>query len=90
MVMHTHIIVVKELKPYPLTKIQLFLGEQVLKALMISEYIYVDTIQVVCLDLEYKHQCCKLESMSWIVFLMNHNFSRAISYHLTSLHQYTT
>ena len=55
MVMHTYIIILKKLNPSPLTKIQLFLGEDILKALMVSEHIYVSTIQVVSLDLECKH-----------------------------------
>ena len=90
MIMHTHIIILKELKTSPLAKVQLFLGEYILKALMISEHIYVNTIQVVSPDLECKHHYCKLEVMSWIVLLMNLKLSRGISYHLTSLHQHTT
>ena len=88
--MHTHIIILKELKSSPLAKIQLFLGEHILKALMISEHIYVNTIQVVSPDLECKHHYCKLEVISLIVLLMNLKLSRGISYHLTSLHQHTT
>ena len=88
--MHTHIIILREFKPHPQVKIEFFLGEYILKALMVSEHIYVNTIQVVSPDLEYKHHCCKLEVISWIVFLMNHKLSRGISYHLTSMHQYTT
>ena len=90
MVMHTHIIILKELKPSPLAKIQLFLGEHILKFVMVSEHIYVNTIQVVSLDIECKHHCCKHEVMSWIVLLMNLKLSRGISLHLTSLHQHTT
>ena len=88
--MHTHIIIIKELEPSPLVKIQLFLGEHILKALMVIEHMYVNTIHVVSPDLECKHQCCKLEVMSLIVLLMNLKLSRGISYHLTSLHQHTT
>ena len=88
--MHTHIIILKEVKTSPLEKIQLLLGEHILKDLMVSEPIYVNTIQVVSLDLECKHHCNKLEVTSWIVLLMNLKLSRGISYHLTSLHQHTT
>ena len=90
MIMLTHIIFLKELKPSPLVKIQLFLGVHILKALMVSEHIYVNTIQLVSPDLELKHHCYKLEVMSWIVLLMHLKLSRSISYHLTSMHQYTT
>ena len=90
MIMHTHIIILKELKPSPLAKIQLLLGEHILKALMVSEYIYVNTIQVVSPDLECKHHCCKLEFMSWIVLLMNLKLSKEIRYNLISLHQHKT
>ena len=72
MIMHTHIIILKELKSSPLEKIQLFLGEHILKDLMISEHIYMNTIQVVSPDLECNHHCCKLEVMSWIVLLIRH------------------
>ena len=72
MIIHTHIIILKELKPSLLAKIQLFLGEHILKALMISEHIYMNTIQIVSPDLEFKHHCCKLEVMSWIVLLIRH------------------
>ena len=85
--MHTHIIIFKELKPSPLAKIQLFLGEHILKALMIGEHIYMNTIQVVSPYLECKHHCCKLEVMSWIVLLMHLKLSRGIRYNLISLHQ---
>ena len=90
MIMHTHIIIFKELKPSPLAKIQLFLGEHILKALMIGEHIYMNTIQVVSAYLEYKHHYCNLQVMSWIVLLMHLKLSRDISYNLFSLHQYTT
>ena len=70
-IMHTHIIIFKELKPSPLVKIQLFLGEHILKALMIGEQIYMNTILVVSPYLECKLHCCKLEVMSWIVLLMH-------------------
>ena len=90
MIMQTHIIIFKELKTCPLAKIQLFLFEHILKALMVSEYIYVNTIQVVSPKLECKHHFWKLEVMSCIVLLMNLKLSRGISYHLTSLHQHTT
>ena len=71
MIMHTHIIILKELKSSPLAKIQLFLGEHILKVLMIGEHIYMNTIQVVSPYLECKNHCCKLEVMSWIVLLMH-------------------
>ena len=87
---HTNIIILKELKTSPLEKIKLFLGEHILKVLMVRECIYLNTIQVVSLDIECKHNCCKLKVMSWIVYLMNLKFPRGISYHLTSLHQQTT
>ena len=90
MVMHTHIIILKELKPSPLAKIQLLLGEHILKALMVSEYIYVNTIQVVSPDLACKHYYCKLEVMSWIVLLMHLKLSRVIRYNLIAFHQHTT
>ena len=45
--MHTHIIILREFKPHPQVKIEFFLGEYILKALMVSENIYVNTIQVV-------------------------------------------
>ena len=90
MITHTHIIILKELKSSPLANIQLFLGEHILKALMVSEHIYVNTIQVEFPDLECKHLCCKLEVVSGIVLLMNLKLSRGISYHLTSLQQHTT
>ena len=57
MIMHTHIIILKELKSSPLAKIQLFLGEHILKSLIINEHIYVNTIQVVSPDLECKYHC---------------------------------
>ena len=88
--MHTHIISLKELNPSPLEKVQLFLDDHILKALMIGEHIFMNTIQVVSPDLECKHHCCKIEVMSWIVFLMNLKLSRGISYHLTFLHQHAT
>ena len=88
--MHTHIILLKDVKPSPLANIQLLLGEYILKALMVSEHVYVNDIQVVSPDLEFKHHCCKLEVMSRIVLLMNLKLSRGISYHLKSLHQNTT
>ena len=83
---HNH----KELKRSPLTKIQLFLGEHILKVFMIGEHIYMNTIQVVSLYVECKYHCCKLEFMSWIVLLMRLKLPRGISYHLTSLHQHIT
>ena len=86
--MHTHIIILKKLKSSPLTKIQLFLGEHILKALMISEHIYLNTIQVVSPDLECKHHYCKLEVMSWIVLLMDLILSIIIRYNVISLHQH--
>ena len=63
MVMNTHIIILKELKPSPLAKIQLFLGEHILKAFMIGEHIYMNTIQVVSPYLECKHHWYKLKVM---------------------------
>ena len=90
MIMHTHIIILKELKPSPLAEIQLFLGEHILKALMIGEHIYIDTIQIVSPYLECKHHCFKLKVMSWIVLLMHLMFSRSIRYHLISVHSQTT
>ena len=50
MIMHTNIIILKKLKPSPLGKIQLLLGEHILKALMVSEHIYVKNIKVVSPD----------------------------------------
>ena len=86
MIMHSHIIILKELKPYPLAKIQLFLGEHTLKTLMVGENIYMETIQVVFQYLECKYHGCKLKVMSWIVLLMHLKLSRNISCHLTSVH----
>ena len=90
MIMHTHIIILKELNPSPLAKIQLFLGEHILKALMIGEHIYMNTIQILSAYLECKHHSCKLEVMSWIVLLMHLKLSRGIRYNLIFLHQHTT
>ena len=70
--------------------IQLFQGKHILKALMIGEYIYMDTIQVVSQYIECKHHCWKLEVMSWKVLLMRLKLPRGLSYHLTLLHQHTT
>ena len=84
------IIILKKLKPSPLAKIQLFLGEHVLKSLLICKHIYINTIQVVSLYIVCKYYSCKLEVMCWIVLLMNLKLFRGISYHLTSLHQHTT
>ena len=89
MIMHTHIIILKELKPSPLAKIQLFLGEHIPKALMIGEHIYMNTIQVVSRYLEWKLYCYKLEVMSWIVLLMHLKLAKSISYNLILLHQHT-
>ena len=85
--MHTHIIILKELKPSPLVKIQFILGEHILKALIISEIIYMNTIQIVSPYLECKYYYLKLEVMSWIVLPMNLKLSRNISYDIISLHQ---
>ena len=90
MIIDTHIIILKELKSSPLAKIQFFLGELILKALMIGEHIYMNNIQAVSPYLECKHHCCKLEVMSWIVLLMHLKFSRGIRCNLISLHQHTT
>ena len=90
MIVHTHIISIKELKPSPLEKIVLFLGEHILKGLMIGEHIYMNTIKLVSPYLECKPHCCKLEVMSWIVLLMNLKLSRGIRYNLISLPQHTT
>ena len=90
MIMHTLIIILKELKPSPLEKIQLFLGEHKLKALMIGEHIYMNTIQVVSPYVECKHHFYKVEVMSWIVLLMHLKLSRCVRYNLISLHQHTT
>ena len=90
MIMQTYIIVFKELKSSPLEKIELFLGEHILKALMISEHIYMNTIQLVSPDLKCKHHSLMVEVMSWIVLLMHLNQFRIICYNLTSLHQHTT
>ena len=90
MLMHTHIIIHKQLKTSPLAKIQPFLAEHMMKALMVSEHIYVNTIQVLSPDLECKHHCCKLKIMSWIVLLIHLKLSISILYNLISLHQHTT
>ena len=86
MVKHIHIIVLEEFKPSHLAKIQLFLGEHILEALMVCEHIYANTIQVMSPNLKCKHHCCKLEVMSQIILLMYLKLSRSISYNLTSLH----
>ena len=88
--MHTNIIILKELKLSPLAKIQLFVGEHIMKALMIGEHIYMNTIKVMSPYLECKHHCCKLEVMNWIVLLMHLKLSRGITYDLMSFHQHTT
>ena len=82
MVMHTHIVILNKIKPSSLTEIQVFLGEYILKAIMVSEPIYMNTIQVVSADLEWKYHCCKLEVMSWIVLLVHLKLCRSISYNL--------
>ena len=87
--MHTHIIILKELKPSSLEKIQVFLGEHILKASMIGEHIYMNTIQVVSPYLECKHHYCNLEVMSWIVLLMHIKLSSGISFNLIYLYQHT-
>ena len=71
MIMHNHIIILKELKQSPLAKIQLFLGEHILKVFMVSEHIYMNSIQVVSPDLEFKYYFCKLEVIIWIVLLIH-------------------
>ena len=88
--MHTNIIILKELKSSPLAKIQLLPGEHILKAIIVSEHIYVNTIQVVSPYLECKHHFFKIEVMSWIVLLMHLKISRGIRYNLIYLHQHTT
>ena len=90
MVMLTHIIIIKKLKPSPLAKIQIFLGEHILKILMVTEHIYMKTIQVVSLYIECKHHYFKIEVMSWIVLLKDLKLSKSISYNLISLHQHIT
>ena len=84
--MHTHIIILKELKPSPMEKIKLFLGEHILKALMIGELIYMNNLQVMSPYIECRHHCWKLEVMSWIVLLVHLKLSRGIRYNLISLH----
>ena len=86
MIMHTHIIILKELKPSPMEKIKLFLGEHILKALMIGELIYMKNLQVMSPYIECRHHCWKLEVMSWIVLLVHLKLSRGIRYNLISLH----
>ena len=90
MVIHTHIIILKEIKTSPLEKIQLLLSEHIMKAYMVSKYIYMNNKQVVSLALKCKHHCFKLEVMSWINFLMHLKLSRSIIYNLISLHKHTT
>ena len=47
MVKHIHVIVFKEFKPPLLIKIQLYSCEHIVEALMIYEYINMNTIQLV-------------------------------------------
>ena len=67
--MNTHIIIIKEHKPSPLAKIQLFLGKHILNALIISEHIYLNSIPVVSPDIDCKHHFYKPEVMSLMVLL---------------------
>ena len=78
------------MKPSSLAKSQIFLGEHILKALMVNEYIYMNTIQVVSSNLKCKCHCCKIEVISQIVLLMHLNLYGSISYNLTLLHQHAT
>lgn len=47
MVMHTHVIILEELKTYSLENIQLFLGENILKDIMVCERIDINNKQLV-------------------------------------------
>lgn len=64
------VIITEQLYPPPLPKIEVWLIEDVLKALMISEDLTLFPIKIVPPDFQGKDDRCQLEIVSRIVLLM--------------------
>ena len=69
--MHIHVIILEEFKPSSLEKISIFLVEHILKALMVGELVFINTIIVVSPNFKCKHHCYKLEVMGRLVLFMH-------------------
>ncbi|KAM2369331.1 hypothetical protein EV2_047795 [Malus domestica] len=69
-ILNSAVIITEQLYPSPLPKIEIWLSEDILKALMISEDLTLFLIKIVPPDFQSKHDRCQLEIMSRIVPLM--------------------
>lgn len=67
MILDRKVVVLQELEPSPLPKVQFPLGEEILQALVISENLTVCPIKIVPLQLKGKHYYRELEIMSRVV-----------------------
>ncbi|KAM1787818.1 hypothetical protein ACFX11_038181 [Malus domestica] len=64
------VIITEQLYPSPLLEIKIWLSEDILKALMISEDLTLFPIKIVPSNFQSKDDCYQLEIMSRIVPLM--------------------
>ena len=71
-------------------EIKLFLTEYIMKALVINEHIYINTVKIVKPYFQSEHYNNQLKIMGWVILLVNLKISGGISYNFVILHQYTT
>src|SRR5262249_12754159 len=89
MIAHCKVVVLQELQPTPLPQVQVLLGKDILKALMISEHLELLAIQIVPPDLKGINNSCQLKIMGRIIELMVLQLTGCISYYLPMLHKHT-
>src|SRR5688572_11370209 len=89
-VMNLQIIILNELQPTTLPKVEILLSEYVLQALMICVYLALSSHDVVSPNLECMHNGSQFQVMGGVVQFMLTQLTRCIGNHMSFLHEHTS
>ena len=82
-IVNLQIIILNELQPTALPKVEILLSEYVLQTLMIRVYLALSSHNVVSPNLKCMHNCCQFQVMSGVVQFMFPQLTRCIGNHMS-------
>src|SRR5688572_33365830 len=89
-IVNLQVIILNELQPTTLPKVEILLSEYVLQALMVRVYLALSSHNVVSPNLKHMHNGSQFQVMSGVVQFMFPQLTRSISDHMSFLHEHTS
>ena len=88
-IIYPEVVVLNQLEPSSLSKVQIGLSEYILETLVVGKYLALLSNQIVSPDLQSVHHRGQFQIMSRIVSFVLPQLARCIGHHFAILHEYT-